>query len=186
MKILAIVGSPRTRGNTNYLVDSALEEAALLGVETEKVVLSELEIKPCVGHDNCSTFKKCSQNDDMNLLLEKFLDADGIILATPVYWYNVTAQMKTFIDRNYFAYMHDMKYKASVAGIIVVAEKEAIEDTLHTLNQVVDWCFALKQGGKFIVSGYAHTEGEVKEKTDIIEQARQLGRNMAKSLKITP
>lgn len=185
MKILAIVGSPRTKGNTNYLVDRALEEAELLGVETEKVILSELEIKPCVGHDNCSTFNLCPQNDDMNWLLDKFLEADGIILATPVYWYNVTAQMKTFIDRNYFAYKHDMKYKALVVGIIVVAEMEAIDDTLHTLNQVVDWCFNLKEGGKFIVSGYAHTEGEVKEKDHLVEQARQLGRDMANSLKTT-
>jgi multimeric flavodoxin WrbA len=63
------------------------------------VILSELEIKPCVGHDDCSAYKECPQNDDMNLLLNKFLEAEGIILATPVYWYNVTAQMKTFIDR---------------------------------------------------------------------------------------
>lgn len=185
MKILAIVGSPRIKGNTNYLVDRALEEAELSGAETEKVVLSQLEIKPCVGHDNCSTFSLCPLNDDMNRLLEKFLEADAIVLATPVYWYNVTAQMKAFIDRNYFAYKHDMKYKARVAGIIVVAEVEAIEDTLRTLNQFVDWCFDLQKDGKFIVSGYAHTEGEVKEKTDLVEQARQLGRDMARSLKNT-
>ena len=49
-----------------------------------------------------------------------------------------------------------------------------------------EWYLKLKEGGKFIVSGYAHTEGEVKEKRDLIEQARQLGRDMAKSLKNTP
>jgi hypothetical protein len=90
--------------------------------------------------------------------------------------------MKTFIDRNYFAYKHDMKYKAHVVGIMVVAEMEAIEDTLHTLNQFVDWCFDIKAGRKFIVSGYAHTAGEVIDKIDLIEQAKQLGRNMAKGL----
>jgi nitrate reductase NapAB chaperone NapD len=76
-----------------------------------------------------------------------------------------------------------MKYRACVAGIIVVAEMEAIEETLHTLNQFVDWRFELKEGGKFIVSGYAHMEGEVKEKIDFVEQARQMGRDMVKSLK---
>ena len=74
MKILAVVGSPRIEGNTNYLVDRALEEAAVQGVEIEKVILSQLDIKPCVGHDNCYSFKKCPQNDDMNPLLEKFLE----------------------------------------------------------------------------------------------------------------
>lgn len=180
---MAIVGSPRLKGNTNYLMDAALEEAAAQGIETEKIVLSQYEIKPCIGHDNCDSFDTCPQDDDMNWILKKFLDADGIILATPVYWYNVTAQMKTFIDRNYFAYRHDMKYRARVAGIIVVAEREAIEDTLHTLNQFIDWCFDIKEGGKFTVSGYAHTAGEVMEKTDFVEEARQLGRQMAASLK---
>ena len=183
MKILAIVGSPRLKGNTNYLVDKALEEAAALGVETEKIVLSQYDIKPCLGHDECSTFESCTQKDDMNWILDEFLNADGIILATPVYWYNVSAQMKTFIDRNYFPYQHDMKYKARVAGIIVVAEMEAIEDTLYTLNQFVDWCFDIKESGKFTVSGYAHTAGEVSDKPDLIEEAKQLGRQMAQYLK---
>ena len=183
MKIMAIVGSPRLKGNTNILVDSTLEEAAKLGVDTKKIILSQYDIRPCLGHDDCSSFESCTQKDDVNWILDEFLDADGVILATPVYWYNVSAQMKTFIDRNYFPYKHDMKYKARAVGIIVVAEMEAIEDTLHTLNQFVDWCFDIKESGKFTVSGYAHTEGEVRRKPDLIEDARQLGRQMVRYLK---
>ncbi len=182
MKIVAIVGSPRIKGNTSYLVDMALEEAEKHGVQTEKIVLSQYNVGPCLGHYNCSTFESCTQKDDANWIIEDFRNADGVILATPVYWYNVTSQMKAFIDRNYFPYKHDLPYKASVVGMIVVAEMEAIEDTLHTLNQFVDWSFDIKEGGKFIVSGYASEPGEVKTNPSLVEAAKRLGRQMADSL----
>ncbi|MFC2066490.1 flavodoxin family protein [Chloroflexota bacterium] len=183
MKILAIVGSPRPKGNTNYLVDQALEEAAKLGIQTEKIVLSQYKVNSCLGHDNCSSFESCSQKDDANWILDEFLNADGVILATPVYWYNVSAQMKAFIDRNYFPYKHDLKYKARAVGMIVVAEMEAIDDTLHTLNQFVDWWFDIKTGRKFTASGYAHKLGDVRNNHSFVEEARKLGRQMAESLK---
>jgi multimeric flavodoxin WrbA len=183
MNILAIVGSPRLKGNTNYLVDLALGEAEKLGVATEKIVLSQYDVRPCLGHDNCSSLEACTQKDDANWILDKFVQADGVILATPVYWYNVTAQMKTFIDRNYFAYKHDIKYHARAVGIIVVAEMEAIEDTLPTLNQFVDWSFDITEDRKFIVSGYANEVGDARKNEKLLEDARDLGRRMAASLK---
>jgi hypothetical protein len=65
LKILAIVGSPRLNGNTNYLVDKALEEAATLGAHTEKIILSQFIVNPCLGHENCASFDYCQQKDDM-------------------------------------------------------------------------------------------------------------------------
>jgi multimeric flavodoxin WrbA len=183
LNIVAIVGSPRLKGNTNYLVDLALEEAAGAGIDTEKIVLSQYDVRPCLGHYNCATFESCTQKDDADRIIDKFREADGVILATPVYWYNVTAQMKAFIDRNYFAYKHDLTYRARAAGLIVVAEMEAIEDTLYTLNQFVDWNFNLKEDSKFIVSGYALDPGDVKDNSILLENARQLGRQMATLLK---
>jgi multimeric flavodoxin WrbA len=183
MKILAIVGSPRPKGNTNYLVDQALEEAEALGAQVTKIELSKYKVSPCLGHDDCSSFDSCTQRDDAEWILDEFLNAHGVILATPVYWYNVSAQMKAFIDRNYFPYRHDLKYRARVVGIIVVAEKEAIDDTLHTLNQFVDWCFDIKKGSKFIVSGYAHELGDARKNRALVEEARELGRQMVASLK---
>lgn len=178
MKILAIVGSPRPRGNTNYLVDQALAEAASMGADTKKVVLSQYQIKPCLGHDECASFESCRQKDDAGRILDQFCEADGVILATPVYWYSVSAQMKTFIDRNYFLYKHDRKCMARTVGIIVVANTEGIEDTLHTLNQFIDLSFDLKDSGKFIVTGYANKLDEAKNNLSLAEKARILGRQM--------
>jgi len=182
LKILAIVGSPRLKGNTNYLAEQALEEAAKLGAQTEKLALSQYEVNPCLGHDECASFDSCQQKDDAGWILDRFREADGVILATPVYYYNVSAQMKAFIDRNYFLYKHDQKYKARVAGIIIVAEKEGIEDTLHTLKQLIDE-FSIEENRIFITCGYANRIGEVKNNLPLVEEARKLGRQMVESLK---
>ena len=182
MKILAIVGSPRLNGNTNFLVDQALDEAAKLGAETEKIVISQHTVNPCLGHDNCASLESCSQKDDAGWILDRFREADGVILASPVYYYNVSAQMKAFIDRNYFIYKHDQKYGARAVGIIIVAEQIGIEDTLYTLRQFIA-DFNVEENKVFIASGYANKTGEVKDNLPLVEEARELGRKMAASLK---
>ena len=183
MKILAISGSPRLKGNTNYLVDQALSEAARLGAQTEKIVLSRYKVNPCLGHDNCATFDSCKQKDDTGWILDKLCEADGAILATPVYYYNVSAQMKAFIDRNYFPYKHGRKYQARAVGIIVLARKVGNEDTLHTLRQFVDVLFDINADKELIVHGYAGRIGDAKNNLPLVEEARKLGRQMVASLK---
>ncbi len=182
MKILAIVGSPRLNGNTNFLVDQALDEAEKLGAETEKIVISQHTVNPCLGHDNCASHESCTQKDDAGWILDRFREADGVILASPVYYYNVSAQMKAFIDRNYFIYKHDQKYMARAVGIIIEAEQIGIEDTLYTLKQFIA-DFNVEENKIFITSGYANKTGEVKDNLPLLEEARELGRKMAASLK---
>jgi multimeric flavodoxin WrbA len=182
MKVVAIVGSPRPKGNTNYLVDQALQEISNRGIETEKIILSQYRINGCLGHENCRSFKVCQQDDDGRWIVEKFSQADGIILATPVYYYNMTAQMKTFIDRNYFLYMHGIRLNAVCAGVIVVAGGSAIDITVRALRR----CFRIKgenwEERVFTLTGYASRPGEVKNQPTLIEEARNLGRRMAEIL----
>lgn len=102
MKVVAIVGSPHAQGNTSYLTDVALQELSVKGIDTEKFVLGQYTIGPCLAHEGCSTFTICKVKDDTPGIIEKFNQADGVILASPVYFWDVTAQMKTFIDRNFF------------------------------------------------------------------------------------
>ncbi len=183
MKLLAIIGSPRLKGNTNYLVDQALEEAAKLGAQTEKLILSQYEVNPCLGHEDCASFNSCQQKDDAGWILDRFSKADGVILATPVYYYNLSAQMKAFIDRNYFLYKHGRKSQARAVGIIIVAEVEGIEDTLHTLKQFIDESFNVREDRLFIACGYANKPGDAKNNLPLVEEARKLGRQMVESLK---
>jgi multimeric flavodoxin WrbA len=182
MKVIAIVGSPRKNGNTNYLVDQALQEISNHGIETEKIMLGQYRINGCLGHENCSSFKVCRQDDDGRWIIEKFSQADGIIIATPVYYYNMTAQMKTFIDRNYFLYTHDIPLQARTAGFIVVAGGSAIDITMRALRR----CFRIRgenwEERIITLTGYANRPGEVKNQPALIEEARNLGRKMAEIL----
>jgi multimeric flavodoxin WrbA len=182
VKIVAIMGSPRPNGNTSILVDAALEGAAEHGCEVEKIILCRYKIEGCRGHDKCSTYDKCKIEDDIPMILEKFRTADGTILATPVYYYNMSAQMKTFIDRNYFLYTHRIPLKSRCMGLIVVAGGEGEDTTIRALRR----CFRLKGGNNadnwFDVAGFATSLGEVKTNSNFIKQARELGIKMAQKL----
>jgi multimeric flavodoxin WrbA len=182
LKLLAIVGSPRRKGNTNYLVDKALKKAEELGAETEKLVLSKYRVKPCLGHENCSTLGSCSIKDDTSWILDKLCCADGVILATPVYYFNVTAQMKAFIDRNYFLYEHNKKAKAKAVGVIV-AGSEGVEDTLNTIKLYVNDTFSIINDQILIVTAYASKPGDIKQNLLSVKEAENLGQTIVKILK---
>jgi len=184
MNILAIVGSPRVTGNTNYLVDQALEEASRLGANIEKIILSKKNLSPCFGHLNCGKFTECKRKDDGMSILQKFAGADGLILASPVYYYDVSAWMKIFIDRNYFLYTHDTKCKARAVGIIVVAAGEGISGAVRTLKMLVEASnMDVAQDKIFVVRGYADRPGEIRNNTRVVQSARDLGEKLVDSLR---
>ncbi len=101
MKILCVVGSPRKKGNTDTLMDAAIDSAKKYGAQVEKIYLSDLQFKGCIGCEGCAKTFKCVINDDMQIIYNKIENADGIILGSPTYYYNVTSLTKMFIDRLY-------------------------------------------------------------------------------------
>ena len=106
-KVLIISGSPRKNGNTAALVERFAAGAADAGHEVEIIHLQEQKIGYCVNCNYCRNNKTdCVIDDDARKIVAKALDSDVIVLATPVYFYNVTAQMKTLIDR-FFAREHE-------------------------------------------------------------------------------
>lgn len=98
MKILGIAGSPRRFGNSELLLDVALAGAREYGAQSHKIVLAELKINPCRGCESCRS-GKCIQRDDMDILYPWLEQVDALILASPVYFYGLTAQVKAMIDR---------------------------------------------------------------------------------------
>ena len=184
MKLLAICGSPRPKGNTNYLVDQALAEAAKLGAKTEKIMVSRYNINPCLAHDKCASYDSCLQKDDAIWILDKLLKADGVIIASPVYYYNVTAQMKTFIDRNDFLFKHGQKSQAKAVGIITLAGGDGgIADTINTLKRFINETFAVRGDKLFVVWGLARHPGEAESNLPLVKAAQKLGRQMLESPK---
>jgi multimeric flavodoxin WrbA len=99
MKILGIWGSPRRGGNSEILLDSFLKGAAQEGAEVEKVALRELKISPCMEIYHCFKDGTCPIKDDMRELYDKLLAAEVVALASPIFFYSVSAQAKTMIDR---------------------------------------------------------------------------------------
>ncbi len=99
MKVLAISSSPRNGGNSDVLCERLLEGAQKAGHETEKISLSGRKITPCHACYGCRKTEVCVKKDDMEEIIEKLIKADVIVLATPVYFYSMSAQMKIFIDR---------------------------------------------------------------------------------------
>jgi multimeric flavodoxin WrbA len=101
LKILTINGSRRKNGNTRHLIDSILAPANSGDVDTECVFLGDYDIGACSGCEGCQSSWECVIEDDFARIVTKLDEADGIVLASPTYWYSVTSDMKRFIDRCY-------------------------------------------------------------------------------------
>jgi len=99
MKVLGISGSPRRGGNTELLLDRALEGARERGADVEKIVLSDLAIHPCRHCDGCADTGLCVVQDDMQGLYARFRTLDALILAVPIFFMGPSAQTKSMIDR---------------------------------------------------------------------------------------
>jgi multimeric flavodoxin WrbA len=100
-RILVIKGSPRENGNSSVLADQVAEGAAEAGATTEGIFLHGLDLHPCRGCESCRTLHACVIKDGMQALYPKLLAAESIVLASPIYWFTFSAQMKMCIDRWY-------------------------------------------------------------------------------------
>ena len=98
-QVLILSGSPRRKGNSDTLCDEFMRGALDGGTVAEKVFLKDCKINYCSGCGVCNSTHKCVQHDDMADILEKMVNADVIVMATPVYFYTMDGQMKTLIDR---------------------------------------------------------------------------------------
>jgi multimeric flavodoxin WrbA len=99
LKVLGIMGSPRIKGNTDLLLDEALKGAQSQGAETEKIIIDKLKIAPCREYYGCLKDGNCVIKDDMDDIYPRLLGADAIIIASPIFFYTISAQMLTFISR---------------------------------------------------------------------------------------
>jgi multimeric flavodoxin WrbA len=99
MKVLGISGSPRRRGNTDLLLEAVLKGAASKGAEVKTIILNDLDIAPCQHCDACLKTGICKVKDDMQMVYHELEEADRIVLASPIHFMGLTAQMKLMIDR---------------------------------------------------------------------------------------
>lgn len=179
IKILGIVGSPREGGNTEYIVAETLKTMEKYGVETELVRLSDKEIKPCDACLSCRTKEDCWIEDDLNSIFNKMINADGIILSSPVYFGSATPQIKALIDRaGYLSIAKGRVFENKVGGAIVVARRAGHNFTLAQLL-----FFFLHQG--MIVPGSTYWNIAFgREKNEVIndDEGLQTAQNFAEKM----
>jgi multimeric flavodoxin WrbA len=184
MKVVAFNGSPRKEGNTTILINHVFHELEKEGVETELVQLSEKKIHGCRACYKCFENRdgRCSVKDDFaNEAIEKMTGAQGILLGSPVYFADVTAEMKALMDRTGFVSLaNDGLYKNKVGASVVALRRTGGIHTLDSLNH-----FFL--AGQMILVGrgigIGRNKGEVEKDQEGIRMVKTLGQRMAWVLK---
>lgn len=182
MRILGIVCSPRKGGNTEILVEEALEAVRQAGGETELILVADKDIAPCDGCGACEENGICKIKDDMQELYRELESADGVIFGTPVYFINVSAQAKVIMDRTYALY-RIRKLRGKVAAAIVAARRVGAGQVLGLLYTYFITQRMIVAGGAI---GYGMKKGEVRQgvggsaSLSALEEARALGRSVVR------
>jgi multimeric flavodoxin WrbA len=188
MKILVFIGSPRKEGNSVTLAKQVVAGAEANGAEIETFFLQDMKIMPCSACDECSedaSNNNCIVNDDMQILYPKLLGADAIVIASPIYWFNMSAQTKTFIDRWYALDTPDggnLLAGKRVGIILAYADPDPFcsgaVNALRTFQDIFKWIKAEIVG---MVYGTAREPGEIRKNKELMENAYQLGKQLGSS-----
>ncbi len=186
MKVVAFNGSARRKGNTQHLVDHALRELAARGVETESVSLAGHPLRGCVACLKCFTNqdKRCAVDVDfVNDCVEKMLWADGIILASPTYFANVSAEMKALIDRaGMVAKANGDMFARKVGAAVVAVRRGGAIQVFNALNAFFLIGQMVVVGSSYWNMGIGLNRGDVDDDTEGLQTMQTLGRNMAWAL----
>lgn len=162
MKILILSGSPRKRGNTDLLVE-AFVKGATMKHDVEVVSVHDFKVNPCRGCNACFRNEKhnCVQKDDMPLIYEKMAAADMLVIASPVYFYGLSAQLKAVIDRCHNPVRDSFRIKKMALLLVGAASLPELFDSILAQYRLCLNFFKLEDLGRVLVRG-------VKDKGDII------------------
>jgi multimeric flavodoxin WrbA len=187
-KVVAFIGSPRKGGNTDVLISEMLSAADQNGAETEKVFLSDLDIKPCRACEACrkQTPTRCVMTgDDFDEVAEKMKAADALIFGTPVYWFSLTAQFKLFMDRwsGFLDKDYNSLLKDKSAAVVVCCGDTNTKPMTDPLLRIFRETFeALGLDLVGCITTSAHLKGEVAKNKDAMQKAADVGQKLANTL----
>lgn len=182
VKITGIVGSPRTDGNTSFLVETALKSAEDAGAETEIINLGSADIEPCVACDICKATGECAIYDDARGITEKLMESDGLIIGSPVYFGSVTSQLKMLIDRTR-PLRGSFRLRDKVGGAIAVggSRNGGQESTISVIHDFLMIHDAIVVGDGAPLAHYGGTGvGGPKGDTEKDEMGIQTSKNLGK------
>ncbi len=183
MKALGISGSPRPGGNTDTMVQLALDVLAGEGIETEFLSLADRPIKPCTGCAACKELEeiRCAQDDPaFEGMIERFMEADGILVGSPVYFGSATPQTMALLDRvGYVARANDNFLRRKVGAAITVARRAGQNFTFAQLNYFFLISEMIVPGSTYWNVAIGKQKGDVNGDQEGLDTIRRLGENMA-------
>lgn len=183
MKIVGLLGSPRKGGNTETLLDIALGEAQGKGVVTEKIALRDKSVAPCDGCQGCMKTGTCMIEDDAQGIYQSLLESDGIIWATPVYFWSMTSQTKALMDRAYALTFPTLQLANKVGGLILVAGGRGCMNTANVFHQY--FAYNHMFFGEY-AWGYASAKGEIKKNALATNMALEMVHQMISLINTNP
>ena len=183
-KILIFMGSPRKEGNSAILARQVATGAKEAGADVESFFLHGMDIKPCDGCEACrgKTETDCILDDDLQEILPKLRRADAIVIASPIYWFTVSAQTKMFMDRWYsLGGPKGYALRGKRFGIVLTyADSDPFNsgavNALRTFQDALNFIEAKIVG---MVYGSAWEAGKIRENREVMAKAYELGKKMA-------
>lgn len=175
-KVLLISSSPRKNGNSDLLCDQFRKGAIDAGHRAEKIFLAEKKIHYCTGCGACANATRpCVQKDDVAEILEKMVEADVIVLATPVYFYTMCAQLKTLIDRSCPRYTAISNKEFYFILTAADSNRSAMNRTLESLRAFTEDCLECSRE-KGVLLGLGVTDRGMVKNTPACREAYEMGK----------
>lgn len=178
-RVLVITTSLRAKSNSDILAERLIDGAADAGHEVEHISLKGKEIRFCVGCLACQKTQRCVQKDDAVEIAEKVKEAETLVFVTPVYYYEMSGQMKTLLDRLNPLYSSDYKFR-KVYMLSTAAEEDAFvpDKAVSGLQGWVD-CFERAELVDTLFCGGINDPNEAQSKTAELEKAYEFGKQLS-------
>jgi len=188
VRVLGIMGSPRIKGNTDLLLDEALRGAKDAGAEVEKIVVDKLNISPCKEYYGCLRDGNCVIRDDMDEIYPKLAEYERVIIASPMFFYGITAQAKALVDRcqALWARTQELKTlprhsgrKGAFIGVGATKGEKLFEGSRFTVKYFFD-AIGVDYADELLVRG-VDQRGEIKDHADALADAFDLGKRLTQA-----
>lgn len=176
MKVLILNGSPRINGNTSLAIREMEQIFKADGIEVETVQVGNKEIRGCIACGHCATAGKCVFNDVVNELAPKFKEADGLVIASPVYYASANATLIACLDRLFYSTDFDKTMK--VGASVIVARRGGCSSTFDELNKY----FTISNMPIASSQYWNSIHGRGKGEADLDEEGKQTMRVLARNM----
>lgn len=187
MRVVAINGSPKEKGNTNFALETVLKELEKEGIETKVIHVGNKIIRGCMGCGYCkqNQNERCVYGDDIvNEALQELKQADGILLGSPVYYASIAGTMKSFLDRTFYvASSNNSMLRHKVGGAVVAVRRSGGVQTFNELNNYLNNGEFLIPAGNYWNVIHGAVPGDAEKDEEGVQTLRIFGKNMAWMIK---